>query len=125
MPSATSRSPNATWSWPDSLDALTAAPAHHALLLENEKMRVMQTRIPPGDALPVHTDRWPGVLFIQAWSDLIRRDQYGTVLLDTRQLPDKLKLNTPLWQDPLPPHTIENVGGAQFNAVQIEIKDAP
>lgn len=59
------------------------------------------------------------------WSDLVRRDQHGNILLDTRQLADKPKLNTPLWQEPLPPHTVENVGGAEFNAVQIEIKDAP
>lgn len=31
----------AEWPWPDSLDALEAAPAHHALLLENEFARVI------------------------------------------------------------------------------------
>ena len=125
MTSAISRTPNGIWSWPDSLDALLAAPAHHTLLLENEKMRVVQTRIPPGQTVPAHTHRFAGVLFIQNWSDLIRRDQHGTVLLDTRQLVGKPSLNTPLWQEPLPPHTVENVGGAEFNAVQVEIKDAP
>lgn len=85
MTSAISRTPNGIWSWPDSLDALLAAPAHHTLLLENEKMRVVQTRIPPGQTVPAHTHRLAGVLFIQNWSDLIRRDQHGTVLLDTRQ----------------------------------------
>ncbi len=65
------------------------------------------------------------MLFIASWSDLIRRDQHGKVLLDTRQLADKPKLNTPLWQEPLPPHTVENVGGAELKAVQVEIKDDP
>jgi len=27
------------WDWPDELDALTAAPANHRLLLENERVR--------------------------------------------------------------------------------------
>lgn len=124
MPSAVSRTPNKVWIWPNSIDALVAAPNHHTLLLENEKMRVVETRILPGQTVPVRTHRLNGVLFVQSWSDLIRRDQHGNVLLDTRQSPDKPRLNTPLWQEPLPPHTVENVGGAEFHGVQVEIKDA-
>ncbi|MFZ1139547.1 MAG: hypothetical protein WAN76_10235 [Candidatus Sulfotelmatobacter sp.] len=125
MPSAVLPTENEIWSWPDSLDALLAAPNHHTVLLENEKMRVVQTRIAPGQTVPLHTHRWPGVLSILAWSDLVRHDQDGHVLLDTRQLADKPSLNTPLWQEPLPPHTVENVGDAEFNAIQVEIKSAP
>jgi hypothetical protein len=117
--------PTPNWPWPDSLDALIAAPAHHTLLLENEKMRVVETRIPPGQTVPLHTHRWPGVLFIATWTDFIRRDQHGNVVLDTRQLTDKPRIKPPLWQEPLSPHTLENVGDAEFNAVQVEIKDAP
>jgi hypothetical protein len=124
MTSETPRPANEIWRWPDSLDALVAAPGHHTLLLENERMRVMRTRILPGQVVPVHTHCWPGVLFITVWSDLLRRDPAGNVLLDMRQLPDKPNLNVPLWQEPLPPHTVENVGSTEFNAVQVEMKDA-
>ncbi|MGC1163927.1 MAG: hypothetical protein WA423_08105 [Candidatus Sulfotelmatobacter sp.] len=124
MNSETSRAANEIWSWPDSLDALVAAPGHHTLLMENERVRVVLTRILPGQIVPVHTHRLPGVLFIASWSDLIRRDPEGNVLLDTRQLADKPSLGVPRWQEPLPPHTVENVGGAEFNAVQVEMKDA-
>jgi uncharacterized protein len=124
MTSETLRKASEIWPWPDSMDALVAAPDHHTLLMENERVRVVRTRIPPGQIVPVHTHRWPGVLFIVAWSDLIRRDPQGNVLLDTRQTPDKPSLNVPLSQEPLPPHTIENVGGMEFNAVQVEMKDA-
>jgi len=123
MTSETSPPAKEIWRWPDSLDALVAAPGHHTLLLENERMRVVRTRILPGQIVPLHTHRWPGVLFITAWSDLLRRDGQGNVLLDTRQLPDKPCLNVPIWQEPLPPHTVENVGSAEFNAVQVEMKD--
>jgi hypothetical protein len=124
MTSGTSRTVNEIWSWPDSLDALIAAPGHHTLLMENERVRVVRTCILPGQVVPVHTHRWPGVLFITAWSDLIRRDPEGNVLLDTRQLLDKPILNVPLWQERLPPHTLENIGSTEFNAVQVEMKDA-
>jgi uncharacterized protein len=86
-------------------------------------MRVVRTRILPGQVVPLHTHRWPGVLFITAWSDLIRRDRQGNVLLDTRQRDDDPTIKAPLWQEPLPPHTVENVGSAEFNAVQVEMKD--
>jgi hypothetical protein len=125
MTSETSGTANEIWSWPDSLDALVAAPGHHTLLMENERVRVVRTCILPGQIVPVHTHRWPGVLFITAWSDLIRRDPEGNVLLDTRQVAEKPSLDLPLWQEPLPPHAVENVGGAEFNAVQVEMKDAP
>jgi hypothetical protein len=33
--------------WPAGLDALSAAPQHHALLFENEAVRVLDTSVPP------------------------------------------------------------------------------
>ena len=40
---------------PDDLDALTAAPDHHTLLFENDRVRVLDTRIPAGDQTPLPT----------------------------------------------------------------------
>jgi hypothetical protein len=111
-----------TWSWPDSLDALQAAPANHELLLENDQVRVVHTRIRRGETVPVHTHRWPCVLFILSWSDLVRRDQDGNLLLDTRQNSEPPQLDTPSWQEALPPHSVENVGDGEINTVQVEIK---
>jgi hypothetical protein len=34
--------------------------------------------------VPVHTHRWPGVLYIFSSADFVRRDGDGNVLLDTR-----------------------------------------
>jgi hypothetical protein len=45
----------APWPWPDSLDAVIAAPQYHRLVLENERVRVLDTQIPSGDIVPVHT----------------------------------------------------------------------
>ena len=43
--------------WSDSLDALVADPDHHTPLLENERISVLKTLIPPGNTVPVHTHR--------------------------------------------------------------------
>jgi hypothetical protein len=112
------------WAWPESLDALVAAAGNHTLLFENERVRVVQTRIFPGDTTPVHTHRWPSVLFVLAWSDLVRLDERGNVLMDTREAGKALKLHSPVWQGALPPHSVKNVGGAEFRGVQVELKDA-
>lgn len=113
------------WAWPDHLDALVAAPGNHTLLFENERVRVVQTRILPGDSTPVHTHRWPSVLFVFAGSDLVRFDERGNVLMDRREAGEALKLHAPVWQEALPPHSVKNVGGAEFRGVQVELKDAP
>lgn len=107
--------------WPPELDAIIAAPDHHTVLMENEHVRVLDTRIEPGDKTPIHTHRWPSVYHVLSLTDFIRRDAAGNVLVDTRQKP---KVQTPkaLWSDPLPPHTLENVGDVAIHVVSVEIK---
>jgi hypothetical protein len=114
-----------TWPWPDSLDAIVAAPDHHTVVLENEQVRVLRTRILPGQTVPVHTHCWPSVQLIVSWSDLVRRDHLANVMLDTRTVSESPKLNTPLWHPSLAPHSVENVGVAEIHALQIEIKGGP
>jgi len=113
------------WSWPDALDALAAAPDHHTLIMENERVRIIQTRILPGQVVPLHTHCWPAVAFIGSWSDFVRRDPDGTVTLDTRLGADYPMINAPFWQEPLTPHSVENVGDTEFQAVQVELKENP
>ena len=80
----------AAWPWPDSLDAVIAAPQYHRLLLENDRVRVLDTVIPVGDIVPVHTHRWPALYYTIAAGDFIRRDGEGNVLFDSRTVPGML-----------------------------------
>ena len=112
----------ATQHWPPELDALIAAPKHHRLLFENDRVRVLDTRIAPGDTVPVHTHRWQAVNHVVAWSDFVRRDAGGKVLVDTRGRPPPVNLPLIVWGDPLPPHTLENVGTGELHVVSIELK---
>ena len=77
------RTPTA-WPWPPELDAMEAAPGHHTLLFENDAVRVLDAHVEPGETVPVHTHRWPSVLYVLSASDFVRRDPEGNVLLDTR-----------------------------------------
>jgi hypothetical protein len=114
----------APWPWPDELDALRAAPGHHQLVMENDHVRVLVTRIPAGETTAVHTHRWPAVSHLMGWSDFVRRDADGNVTLDTRGRPPPAKLPQISWLEALPPHSLENVGPNELHVVSIELKDA-
>jgi hypothetical protein len=108
--------------WPDHLDALAAAPAHHQLLFENEAVRVIETIIPPGESAPLHTHRWPGTFHLVCWSEIVRRDQAGTILMDSRASSVKSVEGAVTWSPALTLHTLENVGEATFHAITTELK---
>jgi hypothetical protein len=110
------------WEWPDELDALTAAPGNHDLLLENDRVRVLLTTIPIGAATPVHTHHWPSVEYLITASDFVRRDADGNVLLDTRVADSTPEASDVLWSDPFPPHSLENVGDTELRVIMVEIK---
>ena len=107
--------------WPDELDALIAAPEYHSLLMENEQVRVLDTHIPAGKITPIHTHRWPGSLYILSWSDCVRRDAEGKVLVDSRNSQSPAE-ESAVWSPQLPPHTLENVGDKELHLISVEIK---
>lgn len=111
-----------SWPWPDSLDALVAAPKHHTLLLEDERVRVLQTAIPAGDIVPLHTHRWGGVAYLQSCSHFIRRDEHGNILFDSRETGELPRVPCAQWMPPLPPHTVENLGPREISILIIELK---
>ncbi len=111
------------WTWPDSLDALAAAPDSHRALFENDAVRVLETTIAPGQTTEVHTHRWPGVLYVLSFGHFVRRDGDGTVRLDTREGGALPQPGTALWSGSLAPHTLENVDTSEIHVVSVELKD--
>ncbi|MFN2140805.1 MAG: cytoplasmic protein [Candidatus Promineifilaceae bacterium] len=111
------------WPWPDSLDALVAAPDHHKLFMENERVRVLETLIPPGETTPVHTHRWPSIYVILSWSDFLRTDDQGNVMADSRQSKALAARPSVLWGEALPPHALENVGDQDLRLISVELKE--
>ena len=110
------------WIWPEELDALKADPLHHRLLHENDRVRVLDTLIPPGDITKIHTHKWPASLYVLSWSDFIRYDQDGHIVLDSRNLTASPMPETALWTEPLVPHSLENIGNSDIHIISVEIK---
>ena len=61
-----------------------AAPDHHRVVFENERVRVVDTVIRAGDTAPLHTHLVPHLLIVTSGGQFIRRDVTGAVLVDTR-----------------------------------------
>ena len=108
--------------WPESLDAVVSAPAHHRVLFENEHVRVLDTRVPPGERVPLHTHKWPSVAYTISTGDFVRFDADDNPTLDTRTAKLPAQLGTAIWLPPLEPHSIENVGATEMRAITVEIK---
>ena len=108
--------------WPDALDATVAAPQNHKVVLENERVRVLEVTVQPGEREPVHGHKWPSVMYVMA-EDLIRDyDSEGKLLYDSRN--DKARLATPytIWMPPQAPHSVENLSKTPLRLLRVELK---
>ena len=106
------------------LDAMSAAPDYHELLIENDQVRVLDTNLGPGQRTPIHAHQWPAALYVLSWSDFLRRDDAGNILVDSRTMSPRPAPGEALWLPPLMPHTIENIGDADLHIVAVEVKSA-
>ena len=110
--------------WPESLDAVASAPEHHRVLFENEHVRVLDTRVPPGGRVLLHTHKWPSVVYTISSGDFVRSDADGNTTLDTRSANLTVEPGSAMWLPPLEPHAIENVGPTEMRAVTVELKSS-
>jgi len=107
--------------WPDSLDAVIAAPENHRILLENDRVRVLDVTIKPHEKEPLHGHRWPSVLRITQAGDFRDLDSQGNVLFDSRTAP-AIQYPVTQWQEPQAPHAVENLSDKPVHLIRVELK---
>jgi hypothetical protein len=105
------------------LDAVTAAPEHHKVLLETDQVRVLETIIHPGDETAMHTHIWGGFLYIVSWSDVIRYDGERNVIMDSKAQGISPQPGTAIVAAPLPLHALRNVGDRDIHVILTELKE--
>jgi quercetin dioxygenase-like cupin family protein len=112
----------ATWPWPDSLDAVLAAPGSHRVLFENEQTRVLEVTIGPGEREPEHTHAWPSVMVVHEPAR-IRYYTAGILTFTTPAQPAPAESAPQVsWLDPEGPHSVENNDDHVYRAFRIEFK---
>jgi hypothetical protein len=113
--------PAAACPWPQTLDPLVAAPANHEVVLENERVRVLQVTIAPGERERVHAHCWPSVLYVMEAGPFKDFDANGTLLFDSRTAPPP-QLPSAVWMDPQAPHAVENLDSRPVRLLRVELK---
>jgi|GEM_PF-480982 len=109
--------------WPKELDALTAAPDNHKVLLENKAVRVLEVTLAPDTIEPLHSHQWPSVLYFQSAGDFIDRDAEGETIMDSRTLSEPMTFPLTMWKGPEAPHAVENLSRTQsIRLIRVEIK---
>lgn len=107
------------------LDAVTAAPGNHRVILENDQVRVLRVEVAPGETEPVHEHRWPSVMLIEAAQPAldIRYERRNGRLVETgrRNLPGG-RPPPALYFPPEGPHAVRNLGSEPFRLVRVEMK---
>jgi hypothetical protein len=123
------QAPSAAGQWPARLDAMAAAPGSHRVLLENERVRVLEVVVKPGEREPVHTHSWPSLMFITHPAKLryIPAIVLGSeVQLGAEEIvtAGRKPTGTPLprWLPPEGPHAVVNIDTTEYRALRVEIK---
>lgn len=63
------------------------------------------------------------VMYVVSGDQFIRRDDAGTVMVDTREEGDSFEMPAVIWSDGTPPHVIENPGAKDLIVIGVEFKD--
>jgi hypothetical protein len=110
--------------WPANLDAVVAAPKNHKILMENDKVRVLEVTVAPGETEEVHQQKWPSVLYIQEAGDFIDYDSDGKIIMDTRQIKPALEFPMTMWKDAEAAHSIKNLSKTiTIHLIRVEMKN--
>jgi quercetin dioxygenase-like cupin family protein len=107
------------WPWPETMDALRAAPASHRVLIENDRVRVLEVVIEPGSREPEHTHRSASVMIVDESARI--RYYVGDDLRS--ESPERSAPGVRVeWLEPEGPHSVENIDERRFHAVRVELK---
>jgi hypothetical protein len=109
------------WPWPDTMDALLAAPASHRVLLDNDRVRVLEVVIEAGAREPEHTHQAPSVMIVDEPAR-IRYYAGGTLRFESQARPGHPAGVRVRWLEPEGPHSVENIDQHRYHAIRVELK---
>ncbi len=102
---------------PSPQDPVKLAPRVYKVLLENDRFRVIDWRLQPGEKEPMHSHPF-GVLVYFLTDAKIR-----TTFPDGRTAESSARAGEALWRDPVT-HFGENIGSAEAHALLVEPKSS-
>lgn len=121
------RSSSAKWVWPDSLDALRAAPENHKLVYEDNDVRVLAVMLDGKKSEPIHTHKLKSIMWIAKPMVPCRIDNYqkgnnGRLVKSDSLLIKEMPINIGQLIGPEGPTSITNLGSESGVAYRVEFK---
>jgi hypothetical protein len=117
---------------PDSLDAVIAAPGNHKVVFENDKIRILAVTGAPYVFEPLHTHKWPSIMWSANANFAKAHLMYYTYGFDSTKRTYYIKDST-LEQGPpankgfeIPaegPHRVRNLSNMDILAYRVEFKN--
>ena len=103
------------------MDALLAAPASHRVLLDNDRVRVLEVTIEPGTREPEHTHQAVSVMIVDE-SAQIRYYADGALQFESSAHPIAPPHVRARWMESEGPHSVENIDQSRYHAIRVELK---
>jgi quercetin dioxygenase-like cupin family protein len=92
------------------------------VVLDNERVRVLEVTVKPGEREPVHAHRWPSVMYVMAEDAIRDYDSEGKLLYDSRTEKTAAKTPYTIWMPPQAPHSVENLSKKRLRLLRVELK---
>ena len=114
--------------WDPEFDAVAAAPDHHKVIFENEKLRVLEVTLLPQDEEPLHHHRWPSIFVLDSiHGDVHDISPDGTQLPPSRDVMKAIEAwdgisSLVVHMAPQPLGRVMNTGDKLVHGIRIEIK---
>jgi hypothetical protein len=115
--------PTKACQWPDALDAVNAAPGNHKVVLENDRVRVLDVTVAPGEREKLHAHCRYSVMYLMQEGIYRDYDAKGGLAEEVKQAPPASKFPMTLWLGPQAPHAVHNLDPKPTRLLRIELKD--
>jgi hypothetical protein len=109
------------WPWPNSMDAVSAAPKNHKVLYEDDRVRILDVTVEPGEKENMHAHRWPSILIVDSPAKKKEYTSDGEVI-STDKPPAETLLPIIVRMGPAKPHAIENLDTNVLHLYRVELK---
>jgi hypothetical protein len=121
MPIAAAKDGTVSWQWPNSMDAVSAAPKNHKVLYEDERVRILEVTVEPGEKENMHYHQWASVLIVDSPAKKKEYTADGNVI-STERPPAETPLPLIVRMGPTKPHAIENDDANVLHLYRVELK---
>jgi hypothetical protein len=109
----------ATQMTPQNMDPLKLSPQYYTLKLENDRVRVLEYRLKPGEKEVMHSHPPGG--FVYSMADAKTR----TTLPDGKVSEGSSTAGRVTWRESTTTHALENIGTTDMHNLAVDVKPCP